>query len=204
MQRPIGVTLLALGAGLAGLYQIWRILVFAGVANWTFIGKEISFSEPQWGQIFWCAILALIWFWVAAGFWNVRAYAWSFGNFIALFTFIWGFFEVLFGSSVEAETIPWFLALVIFMYLNYPGVRNHFYESEMSRLTPEQRAAMESLQAANAAAQAAMTAPVPAAAAAAPAAAAPAPAPAAPPPAPAPAPAAPPPPPPAEEPPASS
>ena len=133
MQRPFGVTLLAVGAGIAGLYQIWRILVFAGIANWTFIGKEISFSgNPQWGQIFWCAILALIWFWVAAGFWNVRAYAWSFGNFISLFTFIWGFFEVLFGSSVEAETIPWFLALVIFMYLNYPGVRQHFYDSEMS------------------------------------------------------------------------
>ena len=202
MQRPIGVTLLALGAGLAGLVQIWRILIFAGIINWTFVGKEVAFNSPQWGQIFWCAILALIWFWEAVGFWNLRGYAWGFGNFIALFTFIWGFFALLFGSSVEAETIPWFLALVIFMYLNYPGVRNHFYESEMSRLTPEQRAAMESLQAANAAAQAAMTAPVPAAAAAAPA--APAPAAAAPPPAPAPAPAAPPPPPPAEEPPASS
>ena len=201
MQRPIGVTLLAVAAGVAGVYQIWRILVFAGIANWTFIGKEISFSgNPQWGQIFWCAILALIWFWVAAGFWNVRAYAWSFGNFISLFTFIWGFFEVLFGSSVEAETIPWFLALVIFMYLNYPGVRNHFYESEMSRLTPEQRLAMEQLQTANAAAQAAMAAPQ-----AAPAPAPVAPAPAAPPPA-APAPAAPaaPAPPPADEPPASS
>ena len=193
MQRPIGVTLLAVGAGIAGLYQIWRILVFAGVAKWTFVGKEISFSEPQWGQIFWCAILALIWFWVAAGFWSVRAYAWSFGNFISLFTLIWGFFEILFGSSIEAETIPWFLALVIFMYLNYPGVRQHFYDSEMSRLTPEQRAAMENLQTANAQAQAAMyAAPVPAA-----------PPPAAPPPAaPAPPPAAPPPPP--AEPPASS
>ena len=199
MQRPIGVTLLAIGAGLAGVFQIWRMLVFAGIANWTFIGKEVSFSgNPQWGQVFWAGLLALIWFWVAAGFWNVRAYAWSFGNFISLFTFIWGFFALLFGSSIEAETIPWFLAFLIFMYLNYPGVRNQFYESEMSRLTPEQRAAMENLQAANMAAQTAMTAPV---AAPAPAPAPVAPAPAAPPPA-APAPAAPPPPPPADEPPA--
>ena len=150
MQRPIGVTLLAIGAGLAGLVQIWRILIFAGIINWTFVGKEVAFSSPQWGQIFWSAILALIWFWEAAGFWNLRGYAWGFGNFIALFTFIWGFFALLFGSSVEAETIPWFLALVIYMYLNYPGVKDHFVKAEMDRLTPEQRVAMEQLAAANA------------------------------------------------------
>ncbi len=159
MNRPIGVTLLAIGAGLAGLYQVWRILVFLGIANWTFIGKEVSFPDPQWGQAFWALILAAIWFWVAEGFWNVRAYAWTFGTFIALFTLIWGFFAVLFGSSIEAETIPWLLAGVIYFYLNYPGVRNHFVESEMSRLTPEQKKAMEDLAAANAAAAQAMAAP---------------------------------------------
>src|SRR5262245_39575721 len=154
MQRPIGVTLLAVGAGLAGLLQIWRILVFAGITKWTFAGREVAFSTPQWGEIFWCAILAVIWFYVAVGFWNVRAYAWSFGNFISLFTLIWGFFAILFGSSLEAESLPLFLAFVIFMYLNYPGVRDRFVETEMALLTPEQRAAMQQLQAANAAAAA--------------------------------------------------
>lgn len=148
MQRPIGVTLLALGAGLIGLYQLWRAAIFMGWVNFNFVGKAVTFPEPQWGQVLWALILAAIWFWVAAGFWNVRAYAWSFGNFIALFTLIWGFFAVLFGSSVEAETIPWLLAGGIFLYLNYPGVRDHFYEKEMSLLTPEQRAAMEKMQAA--------------------------------------------------------
>ena len=198
MQRPIGVTLLAIGAA-------WPASSRSGGCSYSpesQIGpssaRKFSFSgNPQWGQVFWAGLLALIWFWVAAGFWNVRAYAWSFGNFISLFTFIWGFFALLFGSSIEAETIPWFLAFLIFMYLNYPGVRNQFYESEMSRLTPEQRLAMEQLQSANAAAQVAMATP------AAPAPAPVAPAPAAPPPA-APAPAAPPPPPPVDEPPASS
>ncbi|MFL5751317.1 MAG: hypothetical protein ACJ767_11940 [Chloroflexota bacterium] len=163
MQRPIGVTLLAVGAFLAGLLQIWRILVFAGVISFNFVGKEVSFPNAQWGQIFWCVILAAIWFWEAIGFWNVRGYAWGFGNFVALFTFIWGFFALLFGSSIEAETIPWFLALVIYMYLNYPGVRQHFVDAEMARLSPEQRVAMENLATANAAAAAAMVAPAPAA-----------------------------------------
>ena len=50
MQRPIGVTLLAIGAGLAGVLEIWRALVFMGAVNWTFVGKEVKFPDPQWGQ----------------------------------------------------------------------------------------------------------------------------------------------------------
>ena len=103
MHRPIGVTLLALAAGVAGLFEIWRALVFAGVASFTFVGKPVTFTEAQWGSAFWAVILALIWFWVAAGFWNLRAYAWSFGNFISLFTIIFGFFALLGGSTMEAE-----------------------------------------------------------------------------------------------------
>lgn len=163
MQRPIGVTLLAVGAGLAGLLEVWRTLVFLGIVNFTFVGKSVSFPDPQWGQAIWAIILAAIWFWVAEGFWNVRAYAWSFGIFISIFTLIFGFMALLFGSSVEAESLPWFLALVIYMYLNYPGVRNHFVEKEMSLLTPEQRTALAQVQAANEAAAKAMATPAPAA-----------------------------------------
>ena len=175
MNRPIGVTLLAIGAGLAGLYEIWRALVFMGVVKFTFVGNEVSFPNPQWGQTIWALIIAAIWFWVAVGFWNVRAYAWSFGIFISIFTLIFGFFALLGGgSTMESEFVGWFLALLIFFYLNYPGVREHFVKTELAMLTPEQRAAYDQLQAANMAAAQAN-----AAAAAAPAAA---PAPAAPPP----------------------
>ena len=152
MHRPIGVTILAALSGLVGLLEIWRALVFMGIVSWTFVGKEVSFQEPQWGQVIWALILAAIWFWVAMGFWNVRAYAWSFGNFIALFTLIFGFFAILGSSTLEAESAPIFIALIIFMYLNYPGVRNAFIEHEMTLMTPEQRAAMAQMQAANAAA----------------------------------------------------
>ena len=148
MHRPIGVTILALLAGLAGLFEIWRALVFVGAVSFTFVGKAVTFTEPQWGAAFWAVIIALIWFWVAAGFWNVRAYAWSFGNFIAIFTVIFGFFAILGGSTMEAETVGWFLAIVIFFYLNYPGVRDEFVKHELSLMTPEQRAAAEQMQAA--------------------------------------------------------
>ena len=159
MHRPIGVTLLAAGAVLAALVELWRMLVFMGVVSFNFVGKDVSFNEAQWGQALWALLLAAIWLWVAAGFWNVRAYAWSFGIFISIFTLIFGFMALLFGSTIEAETVPWLLAGAIFLYLNYPGVRNAFAEHELSLLTPEQREAMTKLQAANEAAARAMAAP---------------------------------------------
>ena len=60
MQRPIGVTLLAIGAGLAGLLEIWRAAVFMGWVSWTFVGKSVSFPDPQWGQVLWALLLAAI------------------------------------------------------------------------------------------------------------------------------------------------
>jgi hypothetical protein len=153
MKRPIGVMILAGAAGLAGLAQLYQMLVYLGILKFDFVGKSVSFDSAQWGAAFWALIMAAIWFWVAAGFWNLRAYAIQFGIFISLFTLIWGFFALLFGSSYEAQTIPWLLAGFIYLYLSYPGVQKPFYENEMSKLTPEQRAAMEQMAAANAAAE---------------------------------------------------
>ena len=169
MSRPIGVTLLAIGAGIAGLYEIWRALVFMGIVKFTFVGKEVSFPDPQWGQAIFALLLAAIWFWVAAGFWNVRAYAYSFGIFISLFTIIFGFVALLFSSTMEAEGLVILLAILIFFYLNYPGVQRHFVEHELSLMTPEQRAAYDQMQSAtqamaqaSAAATASSAAPAPA------------------------------------------
>jgi hypothetical protein len=154
------VILLAAGSGLLVLYNLYKMLVYLGIVNIP-IGQSLlnggdgmSFQDPQLGSALWTLLIAAIWAWVALGFWNLRAYAVQFGIFISLFTLIWGFFALLFGSTVEAETIPWLLAGFIFLYLSYPGVQQAFIENEKSRLTPEQIAAMEALNAANAAAAA--------------------------------------------------
>jgi hypothetical protein len=177
MHRPLGVTVLAVLAGLAGLFEVWRALVFVGAVSFTFVGKSVSFGSPQWGSALWAVILAAIWFWVAEGLWNLRAYAWAFGIYISIFTLIFGFFALIFGSTMEAESVGWLLAIAVFFYLNYPGVRDQFMKHEMSLLTPEQRAAMEQMAVAQAAMAQATAAASPAASAPAPTVPAPAPTP---------------------------
>ena len=154
MHRPIGVILLAAGAGLAALYQLYNMLIYLGIVNFDFVGQSVSYNEAQWGAALWTLLIAAIWAWVAIGFWNLRAYAVQFGIFISLFTLIWGFFALLFGNSYEAQTIPWLLAGAIFLYLSYPGVQQAFVANEKSKLTPEQVAAIDQLDEANRAAAA--------------------------------------------------
>lgn len=153
MNRPIGVTLLAIAAGVAGLLQIWRVLVFLGIVGFNLAGETVKVPDPLWGQAIWAALMAAIWFYVAVGFWGVRGYAYMFGVLISMFTLIWGFFAILFSSSsVEGELVAMLVAAGIYFYLSYPGVRQHFAQTEMDQLTPEQRAAYDQLAAANAAA----------------------------------------------------
>jgi hypothetical protein len=154
MHRPIGVILLAIGAGAAALYQLYLMLVYLSILDFPIGNQSVSFDEAQWGAALWSLLIAAIWAWVAIGFWNLRAYAVQFGIFISLFTLIWGFFALLFSNTYEAQTIPWLLAGAIFLYLSYPGVQQAFVEQEKSRLTPEQIAAYEQLDAANKAAAA--------------------------------------------------
>jgi hypothetical protein len=154
MHRPIGVILLAAGAGLIALYNVYKLLVYLGIVEFNILGQNVSFGQAQWGAALWTLLILGIWVWVAIGFWNLRAYAVQFGLFISLFTLIFGFFGLLFNQSYEFETIPWLLAGAIYLYLSYPGVQQAFVENEKSKLTPEQVAALEQLDAANRAAAA--------------------------------------------------
>jgi hypothetical protein len=131
------------------------MLVYLGIVNYEILGQSVKFDDAQWGAALWTLLIAAIWLWVAAGFWNLRAYAVQFGIFISLFTLIWGFFSLLFNNgAVEFQTVSWLLAGAIFLYLSYPGVQQAFVANEKSKLTPEQVAAMEQLDAANQAAAA--------------------------------------------------
>ncbi len=134
MNRPIGALILGAIACVAGLYQIYRVLIFAGAVNFTFVGKSVHYDSIQWGPLIWAGILALIWFYVAFGFFDARAYAWMFGVIISTFTLIFSSLAVLGASTLEAESVPLFISLIVLLYLFYPGTQQAFAESEVAHL----------------------------------------------------------------------
>ena len=175
MKRPIGALALAILTFLQGVYQVYVVLIYLGVTSFSFVGEAVAFPNPQWGQATLAGIMALIYFWVAYGFWTVRVWAWLYGLLITGFNLLWLALATI-GPlvTVEMVLVPIVINLAIFAYLFHPSTRLAFYESEGSR--------MDAMMDARQSGQYAAAATAPVAAAAAPAAPAPAPAPAAPPP----------------------
>ncbi len=134
MKRPIGGMILGVVAGLAGLYQLYLMLVFAGIVSFSFVGADVTFKSMQWGQFLWSGLMMLIWFWVAAGFFTARLYAWMFGIMISGITLIWSMFAVLGSATLESMFPELAFSVIVLFYLMYPGTREAFYEAEATRL----------------------------------------------------------------------
>ncbi len=66
MRRPIGVMLLAAGAGLLALYQLYQMLIYMGIVNFPVdnpVLGNMSFDDPQWGAALWSLLIAATWAW---------------------------------------------------------------------------------------------------------------------------------------------
>jgi hypothetical protein len=134
MRRPTGALILAILTFLQGAYAIFVTLVFLGIVGWTFLGRTVSFSEPQWGQAILSGVMALIYFYVSYGFWTVRIWAWIYGLLVSGFNLVYLLFAVV-GPDVtlEAVLVPVILNLLIFGYLYQPGTREAFTDVEIAR-----------------------------------------------------------------------
>ena len=135
MNRPVGALALAILAFLQGVYQLYVVLIYLGVTSFNFVGNAVTFPNPQWGQATLAGIMALIYFFVAYGFWTVRVWAWLYGVLITGFNLIWYSLAVI-GPTVTMEMalVPIVINLLIFGYLYHPSTRAAFAESEGARM----------------------------------------------------------------------
>ena len=125
-ERPIGVTILAILAGIAAVLAAIHALQFLGILPF-FIGssgyKVHAFS-------FWYALMygLLVWvyIWLAQMLWRVVRQAWLFLVMITMFYLILDFFA-LFGATTWGDVaVSVILNAVILLYCMLPGVRSAF------------------------------------------------------------------------------
>ena len=125
-ERPIGVTILAILAGIAAVLAAIHALQFLGILPF-FIGssgyKVHAFS-------FWYALMygLLVWvyIWLAQMLWRVERQAWLFLVMITMFYLILDFFA-LFGATTWGDVaVSVILNAVILLYCMLPGVRSAF------------------------------------------------------------------------------
>ena len=123
--RPLGITVLAVLAGVAFLVNAFVTLLFLGAAPIALLGGTGFFGEALLGAMLW-GIMALIWGWVAAGLWTLNPQAWLFVVVLSILNLILAFVSTL-GATTWEVVLPSILVnAAILIYSLTPGVKDAF------------------------------------------------------------------------------
>jgi hypothetical protein len=125
-ERPIGVTILAILAGVAAVLAAIHALQFLGIFPFIIgpAGYKVHyfsfFSALMYGILVW------IYIWLVQMLWRVEPQAWMFLVFITVFELMLDFFSMLGSSTWEDVSVSFIVCLVILLYCMLPGVRRAF------------------------------------------------------------------------------
>jgi hypothetical protein len=125
MSRPFTVTLLAILAGLAGIWAIVDVLRFLGIMPIATLGEIRFYGASFIGAVF-AFIVALIWFWAASKLWNLDPQGWSFVVVIAIVYLIFDFVAILAGSSWQSVSVSVILSGIALILGLLPSTRAAF------------------------------------------------------------------------------
>ena len=125
-ERPFGVTILAILAGVAAILSAIHALQFLGLFP-IVIGQNVAvrtyisfWYALMYGLLFW------VYIWLVRMLWRVDPAAWMFLVFITVFELILDFISLLGKSTWQDVSVSFILCLVILLYLMLPGVRRAF------------------------------------------------------------------------------
>ena len=124
--RPIGVTILAILAGIAAVLAVIHALQFLGIIPF-FIGPS-GYKVHYFS--FWYALMygLLVWvyIWLTMMLWRVEPQAWMFLVVITMFYLILDFFTLIGASTWEDVAVSVIVNAIILLYCMLPGVRSAF------------------------------------------------------------------------------
>ena len=123
-KRPIGVTILAILAGLAAAVAIIHTLQMLHLWPISF-GPVRFFTFSLIGAILW-GILAAIYIWLVRRLWNVDPQAWMFLVILSILNLALGLISILGQSSFQAMLPSLVANGIILIYCLLPGTRDAF------------------------------------------------------------------------------
>ena len=124
-ERPIGVTILAVLAGIAAVIAAFHTLQFLGIFPWFSVGPYTFRDFNLFGALMY-GLLTWVYIWLVQMLWRVDPSAWLFLVIITIFNLILAFVGMI-GAGDWAD-FGWsvFLNAIILIYCMLPGVRRAF------------------------------------------------------------------------------
>jgi hypothetical protein len=122
--RPIGVTILAILAGIAGFVSVVHTLQYLHLMPF-FLGPLAFFGFDLLSAFLW-AVSALIWTWVCANLWHMNPQAWIFVVVFSILNLILDGLGILGASTFQALLPSILINAIALIYSLTPGVRQAF------------------------------------------------------------------------------
>jgi hypothetical protein len=126
MKRPIGVTLLAIAAGVAAVLNAVIALRFLGL--FPFLGPLDIRTFNLWYALMY-GLMTYVWIWVAKMLWDLEEAGWVFVAFISTFNLILDFVILVTGGEWYDVNVSVILNGLILIYALLPGVKAAFKRS---------------------------------------------------------------------------
>jgi hypothetical protein len=124
--RPIGVTILAILAGIAAVFAAIHCLQYLGIIPFVLgpSGYTVHYFS-FWYALMW-AIMVYIYVWLVQSLWRVEPQAWMFLVIVSIFELFLGFLSMLGASTWEDVSASIIISAIILLYCMLPGVKRAF------------------------------------------------------------------------------
>jgi hypothetical protein len=125
-ERPVGVTILAILAGIAAVFAAVHALQFLGIIPF-FIGPsgyKVHFFSFWYALMY--GLLVWVYIWLTMALWRVEPQAWMFLVIVTMFYLILDFFTLIGASTWEDVAVSVILNGIILLYCMLPGVKSAF------------------------------------------------------------------------------
>lgn len=122
--RPIGVTILAILAGIAAVFAAFRALQFLGLFPF-FFGPIPFRTFSLWAALMW-GLMTWVYIWLVQMLWRVDKSAWLFLAVITIFNLILDFMTLIGGAVWQDVSWSIILNAIILIYVMLPGVKDAF------------------------------------------------------------------------------
>ena len=125
-ERPVGVTILAILAGIAAVLAAVHAIQFLGIFPFVVgpSGYKVHYFSfwyaLMYGLLFW------VYIWLTMALWRVEPGAWIFLVIVTMFYLILDFLSLLGATTWQDVSISILLNAIILLYCMLPGVRTAF------------------------------------------------------------------------------
>jgi hypothetical protein len=122
--RPLGITILAIVAGIAGVIAAYHTLQYLHILPFS-LGDMRFWGFDLWGAILW-GLTTFVYAWVVSMLWNLNPSGWLFLVLISAWNLIMVVISVLGASTVSAYAPTLLINGLILIYCLLPGTKRAF------------------------------------------------------------------------------